>query len=147
MFLEWSAYWYEKERIAFCVARDITLQKEIEKQLVASETRFRAFMNNSPAFSWIADEEGKLMYLNKASLETLPVTHKDIGKKIFDLFPPTVAASFHQNNLSVLMMNKPAETIEQVPFKNGSIGTVLVYLFPIHFEENAGKEIGGLRCN
>ena len=143
VFLEWSAYWYEKESIAFCVARDITLQKEIEKQLVASETRFRAFMNNSPAFSWIADEEGNLMYLNKASLDTLPVTPKDIGKKIFDLFPPTVAASFHQNNLSVLMMNKPAETIEQVPFKNGSIGTVLVYLFPIHFEENAGKRLVG----
>jgi PAS domain S-box-containing protein len=143
VFLEWSAYWYDKERIAFCVARDITLQKEIEKQLVASETRFRAFMNNSPAFSWIADEDGKLMYLNKASLETLPVGQRDIGKKIFDLFPPTVAASFHQNNLSVLMMNKPAEAIEQVPFKNGSIGTILVYLFPIHFEENAGKRLVG----
>ncbi len=143
VFLEWSAYWYEKEKIAFCVARDITLQKEIEKQLVASETRFRAFMNNSPAFSWIADEEGKLMYLNRASLDTLPVTPKDIGKKIFDLFPPTVAASFHQNNLSVLMMNKPAETIEQVPFKNGTVGTILVYLFPIHFEENAGKRLVG----
>jgi len=143
VFLEWSAYWYEKEKIAFCVARDITLQKEIEKQLVASETRFRAFMNNSPAFSWIADEDGKLMYLNKASLQTLPVEPKDIGRKIFDLFPPTVAASFHQNNLSVLMMNKPAEAIEQVPFKNGSIGTILVYLFPINFEENAGKRLVG----
>ncbi len=143
VFLEWSVYWYEKERIAFCVARDITLQKEIEKQLVASETRFRAFMNNSPAFSWIADEDGKLMYLNKAAVQTLPVGHNDIGKKIFDLFPPTVAASFHQNNLSVLMMNKPAETIETVPFKNGNIGNVLVYLFPIHFEENAGKRLVG----
>ena len=143
VFLEWSAYWYEKERIAFCVARDITLQKEIEKQLVASETRFRAFMNNSPAFSWIADEDGKLMYLNKASIQTLRVTPNDIGRKIFDLFPPTVAASFHQNNLSVLMMNKPAEAIETVPFKNGTIGTILVYLFPIHFEENAGKRLVG----
>jgi PAS domain S-box-containing protein len=143
VFLEWSAYWYEKERIAFCVARDITLQKEIEKQLVASETRFRAFMNNSPAFSWIADEDGKLMYLNKASIQVLPVTPQDIGRKIFDLFPPTVAASFHQNNLSVLMMNKPAEAIETVPFKNGTIGTILAYLFPINFEENAGKRLVG----
>ena len=143
VFLEWSAYWYEKERIAFCVARDITLQKEIEKQLVASETRFRAFMNNSPACSWIADEHGTLMYLNKTSLEMLPFEYDDIGKNIFDLFPSAVAASFHQNNLSVLMMNKPAETIETVPFKNGTDGTILVYLFPIHLQDNKGKRIVG----
>ncbi len=143
VFLEWSAYWYEKERIAFCVARDITLQKEIEKQLVASETRFRAFMNNSPACSWIADEDGILMYLNKTSIETLPVEYDDIGKNIFALFPKEVAASFHQNNLSVLMMNKPAETIENVPFKNGTTGTILVYLFPIQFEEKKGRRIVG----
>jgi PAS domain S-box-containing protein len=41
------------------------------------------------------------------------------------------------------MMNKPAEAVETVPFKNGTTGTILVYLFPIHFEENAGKRLVG----
>ncbi|HYF32792.1 MAG TPA: PAS domain S-box protein [Chitinophagaceae bacterium] len=130
--LDWSAYWYEKERIAFCVARDITLQKEIEQQLIASETRFRSFMDNSPAAAWICDEEGRYVYLNKfLATHVLPEGFNSIGKTLFELYPAEFANLYHSNNLQVLKQNGPLEAVEKGIRGDGTPVMFLVYKFPV----------------
>jgi PAS domain S-box-containing protein len=130
--LDWSAYWYEKEKIAFCVARDITLQKEIEQQLVASESRFRSFMDNSPAAAWICDEEGKYVYVNRfLAANILPEGYNSIGKSMFDLYSPQYASLYHQNNLQVLQQGRPVEFVEHGRRADGSPNVFLVYKFPV----------------
>lgn len=47
-------------------ARDITERKLVETRLQESEERFRAFMDNNPAIAWAKDEQGRLVYMNKA---------------------------------------------------------------------------------
>lgn len=130
--LDWSAYWYEKERIAFCVARDITLQKEIEQQLVASETRFRSFMDNSPAAAWICDEDGRYVYMNKfLATNILADGFNAIGKTMFELYPEEYASLYQANNLLVLKQNGPLEAIEKGVRSDGTPTLFLVYKFPV----------------
>jgi PAS domain S-box-containing protein len=130
--LDWSAYWYEKEKIAFCVARDITLQKEIEQQLIASESRFRSFMDNSPAAAWICDEEGRYVYLNKFLATHLSADgYNSIGKTMFELYEPAYANLYHENNMQVLRQNYPLEVIEKGIRTDGSENVMLVYKFPV----------------
>ncbi|MGB8191362.1 MAG: PAS domain S-box protein, partial [Chitinophagaceae bacterium] len=130
--LDWSAYWYEKEKIAFCVARDITLQKEIEQQLIASESRFRSFMDNSPAAAWICDEEGRYVYLNKFLATHLSKEgYNSIGQTMFDLYEPVYADLYHENNMQVLRQNQPLEFIEKGRRTDGSENVMLVYKFPV----------------
>jgi PAS domain S-box-containing protein len=130
--LDWSAYWYEKEKIAFCVARDITLQKEIEQQLIASESRFRSFMDNSPAAAWICDAEGRYVYINKFLATHLSTDgYNSIGKTMFELYEPAYANLYHENNLQVLRQNYPLEVIEKGIRTDGSENVMLVYKFPL----------------
>ncbi|HEY0677923.1 MAG TPA: PAS domain S-box protein [Chitinophagaceae bacterium] len=130
--LDWSAYWYEKEKIAFCVARDITLQKEIEQQLIASENRFRSFMDNSPAAAWICDEEGRYVYINKLIANQIsPEGYNIIGKSMFDLYPKEYANMYHQHNLQALKQNCALEFIEEGVGADGRPNVFLVYKFPV----------------
>ncbi|HYC28113.1 MAG TPA: PAS domain S-box protein, partial [Chitinophagaceae bacterium] len=129
--LDWSAYWYEKERITFCVARDITLQKEIEQQLIASESRFRSFMDNSPAAAWICDEEGRYVYINKFVADHLSNEgYNSIGKSMFDLYPYEYAKLYHENNLEALQKNCALQFIEKGISQAGNT-VLLVYKFPV----------------
>lgn len=130
--LDWSAYWYEKEKIAFCVARDITLQKEIEQQLIASESRFRSFMDNSPAAAWICDAEGNYVYINKfLATQVSPEGYNSIGKNMFDLYPPEYASMYQEHNLQALRQNSPMEFIEKGVSFDGKPNVFLVYKFPV----------------
>ncbi|NJM13440.1 MAG: PAS domain S-box protein [Synechococcaceae cyanobacterium SM1_2_3] len=51
----------------FC-ALDITERKRMETALCESEERFRLFMDHSPTVTWIKDEEGRWIYLNKNAM-------------------------------------------------------------------------------
>jgi PAS domain S-box-containing protein len=129
--LDWSAYWYEKEKIAFCVARDITLQKEIEQQLIASESRFRSFMDNSPAAAWICDEEGRYVYINKFVANNLsPEGYNSIGKSMFELYPHEFAKAYQENNLEALRQNCALQFVEEGVAAHGRT-VLLVYKFPV----------------
>lgn len=48
------------------IARDITKQKQIETQIVASEERFRLLANSMAQLIWTGDSNGNLNYYNQA---------------------------------------------------------------------------------
>ncbi|HEY8388972.1 MAG TPA: PAS domain S-box protein, partial [Parasegetibacter sp.] len=49
VFMEWSVYWSAQEQIAFCVARDISAQKEAEERARISENNLRISQRNLSA--------------------------------------------------------------------------------------------------
>lgn len=107
---------------AFGTVQDITDRKQLEEELRESEERFRAFMNNSPAVSWIKDEQGRYIYLNENYKKILAVKLGKFdftGKTDFELWPEKIAGKFWQNDMEVLAKNQKIEVIEQTQDEHG----------------------------
>ncbi|MEH1922795.1 PAS domain S-box protein [Nostoc sp.] len=117
------------------VDKDITERKHAEVALKESEARFQAFMNNSPAASWITDENARMLYLSQTYLRTfqLPSGKLEdvIGKTVFEVYPAEIAQQFLDNIHQVAQTQQILETIEQAPKPDGTLGDFLVYKFPL----------------
>ncbi|WP_414542779.1 PAS domain S-box protein [Nostoc sp. CCY0012] len=111
---------------------DISERKQAEIALQDSETRFQAFMDNSPALAWITDANGCIVYLNHACTATFEILPEDrIGQSIFDIHPPEIAQNHLDNTRIVAETNQVIELIEFAPRPDGSLSEFLVYKFPI----------------
>jgi two-component system, cell cycle sensor histidine kinase and response regulator CckA len=119
---------------------DITEHKRAEEALRASEERFKAFMNNSPAVAFMKDEEGRLIYINEPFVRRFGRTHTDwLGKTDWELLPPDIAKQLRANDLRVLSGDSVVELEETVPTPDGVIHQWLVFKFP--FVDVTGKKV------
>jgi PAS domain S-box-containing protein len=97
-----------------------------------SETRFEAFMANSPTAAFIKDAEGRFLYVNRRYLELFQIAESDrIGRSHFDVFSPEVARQQQASDAEVLERGVAVETIERVPLPDG-VHDWLTYKFPLH---------------
>lgn len=98
-------------------ARDITEQKMAESRLRESEERFRAFMDNSPSIAWAKDEQGRLVYLNKAVEQKFRIQSENwLGKTVFELMPEEVAQPLWEHDQAVLATTRPIRVVERAAF-------------------------------
>jgi len=125
------------------IARDVTAQKQAEVSLRESENRFHAFMDNSPAASWITDAAGRMLYRSQNYSRLLQIPQDAVGKTIFDLFTPEIAEEFHRNNRQVAETNQALEVIEVALRADGTLGKFLVYKFPL-WEPSRECSVGGI---
>ncbi len=71
------------------IVRDITERKEVERKLRQSEERLRKFVNTAADIIWFADADGKITFVNPATLLTLKLKASDIiGTHCFDIVHP-----------------------------------------------------------
>lgn len=77
------------------VRTDITDLKKIERQLLKSEERFKAFFENSPAAIYLKDLKKCFVLVNKQFANVHGVDSEEvIGKTSFNLFPKEIAEKF-----------------------------------------------------
>ncbi|RYZ96659.1 MAG: diguanylate cyclase, partial [Moraxellaceae bacterium] len=101
-------------------AQDITERKKTELALNASESRFRAFMENTPILAFIKDNDGKFVYINPTFERTFDILLEDIiGKTVFDYWPLEVAQKVHAHDAPIYTSNEQVEAYEDVPTKHG----------------------------
>jgi PAS domain S-box-containing protein len=67
--LSWSAVYDGNEGRTYATARDITLNKQQEEALKASERDFRSLAEAMPQIVWVTDPEGKNIYFNQQWVE------------------------------------------------------------------------------
>lgn len=118
------------------------IPEEAQASLREAQRRFTAFMENSPAMSFMKDAQGRLLYVNRAWSRVFRRTPEEcIGKDDFALFPPEVARELRSVDLQLLEENRPRQVIEQVPVA-GENRDFLVVKFP--FASELGERfIGG----
>lgn len=97
------------------IFQDITEQKEIEDRLYENENIFNAFMEYSPIYVFVKDNNAQPVRLSKNFTEMLgrPV-EEIIGRSMTELFPPGMAEKMIQDDLSVLRANKFVKVVEEL---------------------------------
>ncbi|HEY0844003.1 MAG TPA: PAS domain S-box protein [Noviherbaspirillum sp.] len=133
------------EPMVVAAIRDMTIRQRAEEALKDSEIRFNAFMDASPAETWIVDEEGHLLYVNKAWAKSFGFQREEwIGKTAYDLTAPEVAAKLRENDMKVLEGGKAMEAVEVTA--GGAAGeTRYWHTIKFPFRSGAGQPlIGGM---
>jgi PAS domain S-box-containing protein len=126
------------------ISRDITEQKRAADALQASEERFRAFMDHSPAAAWVTDADGRIVYLSAAyrRLFLLP-PGEAVGRSASELFPEHIAQTYCNNIREVARSGRVLEANEPGIRPDGTPGEFLVYKFPLP-QADGGTLIGGV---
>jgi len=101
-------------------SQDITERKEAELALNASESRFRAFMEKTPALAFIKDESGRFCYINPTFERIFQLTPEAIiGKTVFTFLPEEVAARLDAQDRAIFASGEQTESIENLPSASG----------------------------
>lgn len=123
-----------------CTEADL---RQREAALRDSEARFQAFMNHSPALTWICTQAGQMLYVNDTYCRAMETSAEQVlGKSIADLFPAEIAQEYLKNIQQVTQTCQMLETVESAPRPDGALGEFLVYKFPLYMTQE--MLIGGV---
>jgi PAS domain S-box-containing protein len=99
---------YGRKKLRVATVRDITKEREQEKQLQQSEKLFRSLTENAPDIILLIDKQGKILYHNQVTNQN---KDKIISSKVFDYLPDT-SKKIYKNALKKLFDTGKAQTIE-----------------------------------
>lgn len=127
------------------ISIDITKIKQAEEALRESETRFQAFMDNTPAVAFMKDAEGRYVYVNRTWERVFNKTRAEwFGKSVEEIWNADVAEQLRHNDEIVLSAGKPLLFHEEVSSPDGSHW--LVVKFPL--ADTTGRRlVGGIALN
>lgn len=122
--------------VAFSViGRDITARKRAEIALRASEDRLRAILDNSTAFIYLKDLDGKYILMNRRCLQTWGFTPETIqGKTDYQLYAREIADAYVANDRKVLEAGAAIQ-LEEPGYEPDGEHTYLSVKFPL-FDAN-----------
>jgi len=93
VWLSWSAVWSEKDGLIFCVGRDVTLPRESQTKLQASEQRYKSLLHNNPDAIFIENTEGFIVEANTACQEAFGNSFENsLRFELLPLFSPDMAS-------------------------------------------------------
>ncbi len=100
--------------------------------LLASEERFRLFMDNSPAVALIKDDEGRYLYVNSAWRKQFSPEPTDwLGKTDYDFWPTETAELFRTSDRECLARNELSQWKETAITPSRGEVTWWVTKFPL----------------
>jgi len=131
-------------RVFLAVLHDASEKRTVEAALRASEERFQAFMNNSPAVAAIRDEDGRLVYLNRVMEEKFQLRAEEmLGKTDADWLPAELARTVAETDRAVLASGQAREVVEIIPLPDGRAREWLTMKFCMG-SQNGRKLLGAV---
>ncbi len=128
---------------AVVVMHDITEQKRAAKEIRFAEERFKTFMNNSPAVSFLKDSGGNYLFMNKTMERTFGVSTNG-SKKVqdSDFMPAELALDIKEKDQKVIETGKMLEYMQTVASADGITRSWKSYKFPVY--DGFGKTFIGV---
>lgn len=124
--------------------RDITERKKIQKQLFASEHRYRTLYENSPALIVGINPEGRFLYANPAMVEQSGYTEQELTSMHFgELVAP--GANFDADRLVKNRLDREPR-LQEVHFKTkkGGWKAVALSTYPVFDDDGALAAVSGI---
>jgi diguanylate cyclase (GGDEF)-like protein len=119
-----------------------TKDRVIEK-LIASDHRFRTFMNNAPFVTFIKDAESRFLFYNDRLAERFKITsHEWLGKNDFDIWTPEVAAELRRHDVETMNGKRMIEQNEETSLPGQEPTCWKTYKFP-WWNEHGETMLGG----
>ncbi|ELZ51275.1 multi-sensor signal transduction histidine kinase [Halorubrum coriense DSM 10284] len=101
------------------VARDITEQKERDREYRRTHRRFRTVLETMSAAVFLKDTEGRYLLMNQACRDLFDVDGDPVGMTDADLFPEVVAAEARADDRRVVEDGERIEIEETIPTAAG----------------------------
>ena len=97
---------------------EIAQRVRVEEALKESEQRLQAILDNSPAFIYLKDTQGRYLLFNRQYQTWLQINKEELeGKTDYDIFPKEIADTFRYNDQNVLAAKTPME-LEEVALQD-----------------------------
>jgi PAS domain S-box-containing protein len=123
---------------------DITARRQAEDALKAREAQLRAIMDNSSAFIFVKDVEGRYLKINRWYELVGGISEAEVrGKTDYVLFPAEIADGLRKNDKEVIAANKPLQFEEQIPLSDGLHHFVCVK-FPLSGDDGQPYAVCGI---
>ncbi|MBL8039408.1 MAG: PAS domain S-box protein [Nitrospira sp.] len=130
------------ERASHIAALAIEHARTLEA-LKESERRFHAFMQHSPAVTFIKDRDGRHLFVNARFEQLFGMSSEEaVAKTVFDFLPNDTAARVHGDDQRVMASGQPMEIEETIPTVGGRLKHWLTIKFPLETEQ--GTLLGGI---
>ena len=119
-------------------------QTALLHRLEESEGRFRAFMANSPAITWLKDEAGRYLFANPAFERHFSLAPESWrGRTDFDFLPEAFARACRNAELSVIVERVARSSVGPASDADGLLREWLLVRFPVQ-ARNGEVYIGGV---
>ncbi len=110
---------------------DISAQRRMADELVESETRLQAIVDNTTAVVYVKAPDGRYQLVNRRFEEIFNVRNEDVrGRTDHELFPAEIAGPIRLNDLAVARARTALEFDEIVPQDDGDHSYISVK-FPL----------------
>lgn len=119
-------------------------RKRVELALKESDERFRTFMDNSPAVSWIKNADLRYVFVSKAAERILGTRINDLlGKTNREIWDAEIAEQSERTDAIVLERNSPIEVTGASFEQGGKSINWHTFKFPL-MAPGGGRFIGGI---
>jgi PAS domain S-box-containing protein len=132
--IQWATTPEPVTGLLFAIGRDITREKEREALLHSSETRFRAFFENSQGLMCTHDLTGRLLMVNSAGAALLGYSANElVGRNLAEIIVPEYRGNL-AGYMSALVQDGEATGLMHTLRQDGSM---LIWLFNNVLEQDA----------
>ena len=141
--LSWNSYPYQKEKVIYAVARDITERKLLDLKLATEQFLMGTLMDNVTDQIYFKDRDSKFIRVNREVTSRFGFTNSDdvVGKSDFDFFSDEHAQHAYNVEQKIIETGKPiVGLVEMETWPDGSTTWVSTTKMPLGNEK--GEIVG-----